>query len=111
MSLPEFLSVAGLVFGVAGSVLGVLNYRRDMARIDVTLQWDLAATPGTEYDPNKPWGLIAVVNTGRRSAYISHVALRLPKKRYEHSHLLIMSGIAGNQWVSSTIETTRLHAL
>lgn len=97
VTLAELVSLAGLVFGVSGCVLGILNYRRDSARIEVTLQWDLAVTPDTEYDPDKKWGCIAVVNVGRRAAYISHVALRLPKSKYEHSHLLIKAGIAGKK--------------
>ena len=96
MLLSEAVSVIGLVAGVAGFVLGVLNYLRDKHNIVVSLQWDLAATPGSGYDANKPWGLITVTNVGRRASYVSHVALRLPKG-YEHSHLLIMGGIAGKK--------------
>jgi len=94
--LSEAVSVIGLVAGVAGFVLGVLNYLRDKHKIEVTLQWDLAVTEGSGYDASKPWGLITVTNIGRRASYISHVALRLPKG-YEHSHLLIMGGIAGKK--------------
>ena len=97
MTLAEFISVAGLIFGLSGFILGILNYLRDRAHIEVTLQWDLTVTPGTEYDPAKPWGLITVTNAGRRSAYVSHVALRLPRKKFEDSHLVIMSGIAGKK--------------
>ncbi|HRH75044.1 hypothetical protein [Zoogloea sp.] len=96
MLLNEAVSVIGLVAGVAGFVLGVLNYLRDRHKIVVSLQWDLAATPGSGYDANKPWGLITVTNVGRRASYVSHVALQLPKG-YEHSHLLIMGGIAGKK--------------
>ena len=94
--LSEAVSVIGLVAGVAGFVLGVLNYLRDRHKIVVALQWDLAATPSSGYDANKPWGLITVTNIGRRSSHVSHVALRLPKG-CEHSHLLIMGGIAGKK--------------
>lgn len=77
-------------------MLGVLNYLRDRAKIVVELQWDLMVTDNRQYDPNKLWGLIRVMNVGRRPAYISHVALNLPKG-YEHTHLLIAGGIAGKK--------------
>lgn len=80
MTLCEFVGAVGLVFGVTGTVLGVLNYLRDRARIDVWLQWDMEVTPGTEYDHRNPWGVISITNAGRRATYISHVALRVPKE-------------------------------
>lgn len=94
MTLGEFTAVIGLCFGVAGFVLGVMNYLRDRYRIDVLLQWDMSVTEGTQYDHTKKWGVIRVTNVGRRPAYVSHVALKLPKG-YDHSHLVIAGGITG----------------
>lgn len=96
MTLSELVSVIGLVFGVSGFVLGVMNYLRDRHRVEVSLQWDLDVTPGSGYDANKKWGLIRVTNVGRRPTYVSHVALKLPKG-YGHSHLLIQAGINGKK--------------
>ena len=96
MTLTETVSVIGLVSGVAGFVLGVLNYFRDRHKVDVLLQWDLDVTPDSGYDATKKWGVITVTNVGRRSTYVSHVALKLPKG-YDHSHLLIMGGIRGKK--------------
>ena len=96
MTLSEFTGVIGLCFGLAGFVLGVFNYFRDRHRIDITLQWDLDVTPGSGYDHTKKWGVIRVTNVGRRSSYVSHVALKLPKG-YGHSHLVIMGGINGKK--------------
>lgn len=96
MTLTEAVSAVGLVFGVAGFVLGVLNYLRDRHDVIVSLQWDLDVTPDSGYDHTKKWGAITVTNIGRRSTYISHVALKLPKG-WDHSHLLIMSGIKGKK--------------
>jgi hypothetical protein len=96
MTLIETTGLAGLLFGLSGFVLGVLNFARDRHKVVVTLQWDLVVTPGTEYDPDKKWGLSRVTNVGRRSTFISHVALRLPKGR-EWSHLMISEGIAGKK--------------
>ena len=96
MILSEVTSVAGLTFGVAGFVLGVLNYLRDRHKIIVTLQWDLTVTPGPAYDAGKRWGVVRVTNVGRRSTYISHVALELPEG-LESSHLLLSEGIQGKK--------------
>lgn len=96
MTITEGISLTGLIFGVAGFVLGVLNYLRDRHKVAVTLQWDLDVTPDSGYDQTKKWGLITVTNIGRRSTYVSHVALNLPRG-YDHSHLLIQGGIQGRK--------------
>lgn len=96
MTFTETISVVGLVSGVAGFVLGVLNYLRDRHEVNVLLRWDLDVTPDSGYDATKKWGVITVTNVGRRSTYVSHVALKLPKG-YDHSHLLIMGGIRGKK--------------
>jgi hypothetical protein len=69
-----------------------MNFLRDRATVVVTLQWDMESTD----NPRELSGVIRVTNVGRRSTYISHVALRLPKG-YEHSHLIILGGIAGKK--------------
>lgn len=96
MTLTEAVSVVGLVFGVSGFVLGVLNYLRDRHKVVVSLQWDLDVTEGGGYDHTKKWGLIRVTNVGRRPSYVSHVSLKLPKG-YDHTHLVIMGGIVGKK--------------
>jgi hypothetical protein len=96
MTLTDLVAVCGLVFGLTGAVLGVLNYLRDRVKLDVKLQWDLDVTAGGPYDPNKKWGVIRVTNLGRRTTYISHAALRLPKG-YEGTHLVIMDSIQGEK--------------
>jgi hypothetical protein len=98
MTVTELVAVLGLVSGVTGTVLGVLNFLRDRAAVEVSLQWDMSVTPGTEYDANKKWGVITVANIGRRPILVSHVALRLPKRASingGYSHLVIPSGIIG----------------
>lgn len=96
MTLTDFVAVCGLVFGLSGAVLGVLNYLRDRVKLEVTLQWDMDVTPGGKYDANKKWGVIRVTNVGQRTTYISHAALRLPKG-YDTSHLVIMDSIQGEK--------------
>jgi hypothetical protein len=88
MTITQLMSLLGLIFGVVGTVLGVLNYLRDRADVRVTLQWDMAVTPGGKYDHRKQWGIIRVANVGRRPIFVSHVAIRVPKG-FEHSHLVV----------------------
>jgi hypothetical protein len=94
VTLTDFIAALGLVSGVTGTVLGVLNFLRDRAKVEVSLQWDMEVTPGTEYDHNKLWGVVSVTNVGRRPSFVSHAALKLPRG-YEGTHLVINSGIAG----------------
>ena len=95
MTATDLVAIVGLVTGVAGSVLGVLSYLRDRARVEVGLQWDLNVVGDARYDENKKWGLITVTNVGRRPVYVSHVALRLPDNRFGITHMVIREGIAG----------------
>jgi hypothetical protein len=96
MTLTETTSLAGLLFGLSGFLLGVMNYLRDRPKIVVTLQWGLIVTPGGMYDSDKQWGAIRVTNVGRRATYVSHAVLRLPKGR-EYSHLMIHDSIQGKK--------------
>ncbi|MES2636270.1 MAG: hypothetical protein V4605_03015 [Pseudomonadota bacterium] len=96
MTISETVSVVGLIFGVSGFVLGIMNYLRDRHKVEVSLQWDLDVSPGGGYDNTKKWGLIRVTNVGRRPTYVSHVALKLPKG-YDHTHLVIIGGINGKK--------------
>jgi hypothetical protein len=96
MTISQLTGLLGLIFGIVGTVLGVLNYLRDRATVQVTLQWDMAVTPGSEYDSNKRWGLVRIANVGRRPIFVSHVAIRLPKG-FEHTHLIVMEGVAGKK--------------
>ena len=96
MTFAEFISAIGLCFGLAGFVLGVLNYLRDRHKIGITLQWDLTITPSAGYDHTKKWGVVRVTNAGRRPAHVSHVALKIPEG-YGHSHLLILDGLTGKK--------------
>lgn len=98
-------AIIGMVFGTVGAILGTLAYLRDRPRVVVTLQWDMAASPGAvDYlalkgapkDPKKLWGVVGVTNTGRRPVFISHVHLGLPKGS-PTQNLLLVEGIQGNK--------------
>lgn len=94
MTVTELIAVLGLVSGVTGTVLGVMNFLRDRARVEVALQWDMKSYGDPRYAEDKYWGIVTVTNIGRRPIYVSHVALRLPKG-FDGSHLLINEGIRG----------------
>jgi hypothetical protein len=94
MTVTELIAVLGLVSGVTGTVLGVMNFLRDRARVEVALQWDMKSYGDQRYAEDKYWGIVTVTNIGRRPIYVSHVALRLPKG-FDGSHLLINEGIRG----------------
>ncbi len=96
LNLNDVGTIVGVVAGTAGLVLGVLNYLRDRSIIMVELQWDMKAMNMPGYDPNIPMGVIRITNSGRRPSYVSHVAIKLPK-RYEGTHLLIMEGLEGKK--------------
>lgn len=94
MTITDAVAILGLVSGVTGMVLGVLNHLRDRARVEVSLQWDMQSFGDPRYDEKKLWGAINVTNIGRRPVHVSHVALRLTEG-FDHTHLLISGGITG----------------
>ena len=95
MTVTDAVAVLGLVSGVTGTVLGILNYLPDRARVEVSLRWDLNIVGDPRYDAEKLWGVVNVTNIGRRPVHVSHVALGLPAGRFDHTHLVINSGISG----------------
>ena len=96
MGLSETASLLAIILGTTGTVLGILNYNRDKAKINVTLQWDLKILDSPKYDENKSWGTITVTNIGRRPIYISHASIKLPRG-YDIGYLIIAEGISGKK--------------
>lgn len=94
--LTEAIALIGAVTGVAGTVLGIVNYLRDKPKIVVNLQWDCASLNSPRYDPKKLWGIASVSNVGRRPIYIRVANLELPRG-YNDTHLVINEGIAGTK--------------
>lgn len=90
-SLTDVTALGALIFGVAGFVLSVVNYLRDRAKIVVTLQWDMKLSTTGELA-----GIVSVSNTGRRPAYVSHAALKMPKGAM-NSHIILVDSIGGTK--------------
>ena len=87
----ELITYCGAILGAVGTTLGVLNFLRDRAKIEVHLQWDMADTHSKE-----KLGVIRVTNTGRRAIYYSHVALSLPPP-CDPPFFLIRGGLKGQK--------------
>ena len=96
ITLNDIATLFGLIFGISGFALGILNYLRDTPKIKLELRWDQAVTDNPVYDKCKKWGILLVVNVGRRPAYISHAALKLPKN-LEWEYLVIYDAIKGER--------------
>jgi len=96
LSLTDIAAFCGLVFGLTGFILGILNYLRDRARVTVNVVWDMTFTNNPVYDPKKIWGIITVANVGRRPIYLSHASLRIPKG-YGIAHLLLTDSVTGKK--------------
>jgi len=97
MTITDIAALLGMIFGVSALVLGILNYSRDKGRITVTLQWDMSTYGDPRYDEDRLYGVVTITNIGRRPVYISHVALKLPKKYNDDSYLVLRDGIAGQK--------------
>lgn len=97
VTITDINAVLGVLFGLSGLTLAVINYCRDNPKIIVDLQWDMSMIEvgGGPQDRNKLHGMITVTNIGRRLIYISHVSLRLSPKGY----LLLMEGLSGQKLV------------
>jgi hypothetical protein len=72
--LTTITALAGLFFGLCGFTLGVLNYRRDRARVLLSLDWHGCIIRQTD-DLQAKLGRIYLTNTGRRPVYIVSVGL------------------------------------
>jgi hypothetical protein len=78
MTTTEIAAFIGVVTGPVGLAISVLVYRRDRARLWVSLTPDMKVTNAPQYDPAKTYLVATVSNIGRRSAYVETVALLNP---------------------------------
>ena len=67
------IAIFGAVTGGLGLTLSVLNFLRDGARVEISLNWGMV-----EYGPGAVEGyrgLITLTNAGRRTVFLSHIHL------------------------------------
>lgn len=90
MDVTDIIAIVGGITGPLGLLLAFLVYLRDRPRVSVSLQFDMQ---GYGSLPNIPAGyaVITAHNVGRRSIFLSHPHIRIPKRfgmRVGTSHLL-----------------------
>jgi hypothetical protein len=67
--LTPVLAIVGAVTGISGLWLSLLNFRRDRARVELTVSFN------TVQIAERWTTLVTARNYGRRSTHVSHVAL------------------------------------
>jgi hypothetical protein len=92
VTITDINAVLGVMFGLAGFILGLLSYLRDKSMIRVTLRWGIRILNDPNREPTSEVGVVSVVNVGRRPIYLSHVALMLPRK-FHWNYMLLR-----NEW-------------
>lgn len=90
----DAVAILGLASGATGTALGVMN-QWNRARVEVSLQWDMAIVGDARYDASKLWGVVTVTNVGRRAVHISEVALQMPDGRFDPDHILLTGATSG----------------
>ena len=70
----SYVAYLGLVTGCISLAISFASYRRDRARLAVTLHWDYDKAA----DTGKSVGIVVITNTGRRPAYVLAAAIRTP---------------------------------
>lgn len=80
MTITDWTAILGVIFGIAGLGVSLLNYRNDKSKIVVSLQWDaeLKRVSPTELKP--AYAYIYITNIGRRPAYITFVGIEYPEE-------------------------------
>jgi len=92
--IAEWIGIfIGIVSGISGLVLGIMNYLRDNSRVSVSLQWDMEPFGNLPLEKGKLYGAVRISDVGRRPIFISHVSIRLPNGE----ELLITDSIVGER--------------
>jgi hypothetical protein len=74
--LTTIAAIAGLVFGLSGLIVSILNYRRDRPKVRVSLQWD-SVVVHDKFGRQVMLGQICITNTGRSTVYIESAGIEL----------------------------------
>ncbi|MGB7060994.1 MAG: hypothetical protein WBF13_01410 [Candidatus Zixiibacteriota bacterium] len=96
LTLNDIATILGILLATAGFTLGIINHRRDRAKVTINVLWDMTMADNRVYDPGKKWGVITVANVGRRPIYLSHASLRVPRG-YGVDYLVLADSVAGKK--------------
>ena len=68
----------GVVTGSTALILSILNFLRDRAILHVGISVNMIVRNVAQYSEDKTYGVVEVINVGRRPAFISTVVLLFP---------------------------------
>jgi hypothetical protein len=97
MTTNEILSLIGAITGPTGTVVSLLVYFRDRAKVRVVLRFDMQGFGGVPEVPDKYFA-VRIFNIGRRPIYLdlAHIVLpRWARKQVGVTHFLLSSGVQG----------------
>lgn len=75
LSLTDVTALIGMLTGVTGLTVSLMNYLRDRPNLSVSLNWDMESVGGPFPDGSTMMGIVNVTNVGRRTVCYSHVHL------------------------------------
>lgn len=78
--LTTITAITGVIFGLSALIISLLNYRRDRAKLLVSLRWDALTVRDTEGRETK-FSQIYITNVGRRPIYITRAGLMFDPPR------------------------------
>jgi len=96
MDINDIGTIAAIIVGTGGLGFSISNFLRDAPKVILDLRWDMSPFNLPGFDDDESVGVITVTNTGRRTIYVSHVAIELPRGG-EDKYLLIGEGIKGEK--------------
>lgn len=80
MEIRDFAALVGMITGVSGFTLSIINYRREEPKLNVGLQWNCFSHTDNSIDKTHYVTKVTVANSGKRSVYITNVSIIVPKK-------------------------------
>ncbi|ENM5935999.1 hypothetical protein CTB58_003879 [Vibrio mimicus] len=80
MDIRDIVAFVGMLTGVAGFTLSLINYRREDPKVHVELSWNDFSCTDDYLDGTKYVVKVSVANAGRRDVYIRDVRIIIPEK-------------------------------
>jgi hypothetical protein len=80
LEIRDLAALVGMVTGIAGFTLSIINYRREEPSLNIKLSWNDFHYTDDFLDKTKYVTKVTIANSGRRSVYISDVKIIIPEK-------------------------------